>query len=88
MEFLRSTNNQHVGVNLKSSRHNYDGCLLLLYFFRVTVSGAPGGQKLLLDGIKPSCMKSRIYSVLSGLFWSTIAKLCYRLSHAVYLVEC
>lgn len=85
MEFLRSTNNQHVGVNL---RHNYDGCLLLLYFFRVTVSGAPGGQKLLLDGIKPSCMKSCIYSVLSGLFWSTIAQLCYRLSHAVYLVEC
>lgn len=43
-EFFRSTNNQRVGVNLKSLRHNYDGCLLLLYFFRVTVSGALGGK--------------------------------------------
>lgn len=76
MEFLRSTNNQHVGVNLKSSCHNYDGCLLLLYFFRVTVSGAPGGGK--------NCFLMES----SRLVWSLVFIVCYQVCFGALSQSC
>ena len=88
MEFLRSANNQHVGVNLKAraiimmDAFCYCTSSELLSVERWRAKTASWWNQAVF------CMKSRIYSVLSGLFWSTIAKLHYRPSHAVYLAEC
>lgn len=76
------------GCKPKSSQYNCDGCLLLLYFFMVAVSVALKAKTAYWWN--QAVLKSCIYSVLSGLFWSPITKTCYQLSHVViyWNVDC
>lgn len=81
MECLRSINNQHGGLNLKSSCCNNDWYLLLLYCLSCCPCTAQ--RQKTAYWWNQAVLKSYIYSVLSGLFWNAITKTCYRFSHAV-----